>query len=65
MVHFAFFFEKELGLRYASLCMIDNWANGVSPDFELSLEAFRALVKENEHKVQLLVAAAVQEAKKL
>ncbi len=48
---------QERGLRYGALCMVDNWGNGVSPDFELSLEAFRQLVKDNEDTVQRLVAA--------
>ncbi len=48
---------QERGLPYAALCMVDNWGNGVSPDFTLSLEAFRQLVKDNEGTVQRLVAA--------
>jgi purine nucleoside phosphorylase len=50
---------QERGLRYAALCMVDNWANGVSPGFALSLEAFRALVHANESLVQQLVAAVM------
>jgi purine nucleoside phosphorylase len=50
---------QEQGLRYAALCMVDNWANGVSPDFALSLEAFRALVHANESLVQQLVAVVM------
>jgi hypothetical protein len=39
--------------------MVDNWGNGVSPEFQLSLEAFRQLVKDNEESVPHLVAAVV------
>ena len=45
---------QEAGLAYAMLCMVDNFANGISTD-ELSLEAFRAAVKENESTVQDMV----------
>ena len=55
---------QERKLPYAALCMVDNWANGVSPDFEISLEAFRALVKTNEHTVQTLVSRFIEEFKK-
>jgi 5'-methylthioadenosine phosphorylase len=46
---------QERKLRYASLCMVDNWGNGVVKDFELNLENFRNLVKENESTVQKIV----------
>jgi purine nucleoside phosphorylase len=52
-------------VRYAVLCMADNWANGVNSDFELSLTAFRDLVKKNEHTVQTLVESILKEAVKL
>ena len=41
---------QELEIAYNSICMIDNYAHGLM-DQELSLEKFRALVKENQEKV--------------
>jgi 5'-methylthioadenosine phosphorylase len=45
--------SREAGLRYNSLCMIDNYANGLC-DEPISGERFRALVAENQEKVNHL-----------
>lgn len=37
---------QEQGLRYAVLCIVDNWANGVGPE-PLTLEAFQARQADN------------------
>lgn len=45
--------SREAGIRYNSLCMIDNYANGLGGE-PLSGDRFRALVKENQEKVNTL-----------
>lgn len=37
---------QEQGLRYAMLCIVDNWANGVGPE-PLTLKAFQARQADN------------------
>jgi len=37
----------EMGLAYAAICMVDNYANGIA-DTPLSYEAFQAMVKQNQ-----------------
>jgi 5'-methylthioadenosine phosphorylase len=44
---------REAGLRYNSLCMIDNYANGICNE-PISGERFRRLVAENQAKVNRL-----------
>lgn len=44
---------RELGLNYNSLCMVDNYANGILGT-ELSPESFQALVRANQEKVNAL-----------
>ncbi|HLP06559.1 MAG TPA: MTAP family purine nucleoside phosphorylase [Opitutaceae bacterium] len=44
---------RELGLNYNSLCMVDNYANGILGT-ELSPESFQALVRANQEKVNTL-----------
>ena len=41
---------REIGLNYNSLCMVDNYANGIHGTV-LSPEAFAALVRANQEKV--------------
>jgi 5'-methylthioadenosine phosphorylase len=41
------FLLQERGLKYACLCMVDNWANGLTTT-PLTLEQFRALTHANE-----------------
>lgn len=43
----------ELGLRYNSLALIDNYANGLE-GCDIDFEKFRELVKENQAKVNRL-----------
>jgi hypothetical protein len=43
----------------AGLGMVDNWANGLS-DKPLTLEEFRALVKQNESHVERLVQTVLK-----
>lgn len=45
--------SREIGLRYNSLCMIDNFANGLG-GAAISGDRFRALVAENQQKVDVL-----------
>ncbi|MFT3828670.1 MAG: MTAP family purine nucleoside phosphorylase [Opitutaceae bacterium] len=44
---------RELGLNYNSLCMVDNYANGILGTV-LSPESFQALVRSNQEKVNAL-----------
>ncbi len=44
---------REAGIRYNSLCMIDNYANGIC-DQPISGDRFRALVTENQQRVNAL-----------
>ena len=44
---------REAGLRYNSICMIDNYANGVCGE-PISGDRFRALVAANQAKVDRL-----------
>lgn len=41
---------REIGLNYNSLCIVDNYANGILGT-ELSPESFAALVRANQEKV--------------
>ncbi len=41
---------REIGLNYNSLCIVDNYANGIHGTV-LSPEAFRELVRANQEKV--------------
>ncbi len=41
---------KELGLAYASICTIDNMANGIA-DVPLTVDEFRAGVAANHHRM--------------
>lgn len=41
---------RELGLNYNSLCMVDNYANGILGT-ELTPESFQSLVRANQEKV--------------
>lgn len=45
--------SREAGLRYNSICMIDNYANGICGE-PISGERFRTLVAENQEKVNHL-----------
>lgn len=45
--------SREAGIRYNSLCMIDNFANGLGGE-SISGARFRALVAANQQKVNLL-----------
>ncbi len=47
---------REAGLRYNSICMVDNYANGVC-DEPISLERFRGLVAGNQGRIDRLFAA--------
>jgi 5'-methylthioadenosine phosphorylase len=44
---------REIGLRYNSFAIIDNYANGLK-DEEIDFEKFRELVKVNQQKVNKL-----------
>lgn len=47
---------REAGLRYNSICMVDNYANG-GCDEPISLMKFQALVAENQGPIDQLFAA--------
>ena len=49
----------ELGLRYNSLALIDNYANGLF-DTEIDFQRFRELVRANQQKVNLLFARLLE-----
>jgi 5'-methylthioadenosine phosphorylase len=49
---------REAGLRYHSLCMVDNYANGINVE-PISGERFRALVAQNQEKVNTLFRAMI------
>lgn len=49
----------ELGLRYASVCSIDNYANGVQ-SAELSEQAIRLSARSNAEKIKGIVAALAE-----
>lgn len=50
---------REIGLRYNSLAIIDNYANGLMAE-EINFEKFRALVLANQQKVNGLFARLLQ-----
>lgn len=50
---------REIGLRYNSLCIVDNYANGILGS-ELSPESFRELVRANQAKVDDLFRRLLQ-----
>lgn len=49
----------EVGLRYNSLALIDNYANGLEGT-EIDFEKFKALVKDNQAKVNRLFARMLE-----
>lgn len=55
---------QERKIRYASLCMVDNWGNGIEKGFELNLDNFRNLVKQNEETVQKIVQSVIEKMSK-
>lgn len=50
---------QELGIGYNSLCMVDNFAHGLTAH-ELSQEEFQKLVKANHETVRALVTHLLQ-----
>ncbi len=50
---------REIGLRYNSLCIVDNYANGILGT-ELSPDSFRELVRANQAKVDDLFRRLLQ-----
>jgi 5'-methylthioadenosine phosphorylase len=50
---------QEAGIAYNSLCIIDNYANGIA-GMALSQEAFRTLVKANQDKVNDLFRTLIR-----
>ena len=48
----------ELGLAYATVCVVDNYANGIAGE-ELTVEELEAGRAENRHKLAAAIAAAV------
>ncbi len=45
----------ELGINYNSLCIVDNYANGLINDNEVNFSNFKDLVKQNQEKVDRLL----------
>lgn len=50
---------RELGLEYASVCMVDNYANGISPHL-LDFDAFNKLVGQNQAKMDNFLEELLQ-----
>ncbi|TVP60904.1 MAG: 5'-methylthioadenosine phosphorylase [Gemmatimonadales bacterium] len=50
---------QELGLRYAILSIVDNWAHGVT-DEPLSLEGFRARQEENRRLAAAILSEIIR-----
>ena len=44
--------------------MVDNWGNGIEKGFELNLDNFRNLVKQNEETVQKIVQSVIEKMSK-
>jgi len=55
---------KELGLPYAAVCMIDNWANGLDT-VGLTTDEFHAGVAKNLRTMELVLAGVVSSFKPL
>ncbi len=51
---------RELGLRYNSLAMIDNFANGLVPASDIDFEKFHAAVQANQATVDRVLARLVE-----
>jgi len=49
----------ELELEYASVCMVDNYANGIAPNL-LDFEAFNKFVEENQAKMDAFLEELLQ-----
>jgi 5'-methylthioadenosine phosphorylase len=49
----------ELGLRYNSLAMVDNYANGIEGS-AIDYEKFRELVKTNQQRVDRLLSRLLE-----
>ncbi len=45
----------ELGINYNSLCIVDNYANGLVDDNEVNFGNFKDLVAQNQQKVDRLL----------
>lgn len=46
----------ELGIPYAALCMVDNYANGVAEE-AISYELFKSQVRDNEQRIEQVIKA--------
>jgi len=46
---------KELGLNYACICMIDNYANGIKPEIDLTEDDFKKAQLKNISKITKLL----------
>ncbi|MCK5880172.1 MAG: MTAP family purine nucleoside phosphorylase [Holophagae bacterium] len=49
----------ELGLEYASVCMVDNYANGIAPNL-LDFDVFNKLVEQNQVKMDNFLEELLQ-----
>ncbi|RLE17519.1 MAG: 6-oxopurine nucleoside phosphorylase [Acidobacteria bacterium] len=49
----------ELGLEYASVCMVDNYANGIAPDL-LDFDSFTKLVEGNQAEMDAFLEELLQ-----
>ncbi len=50
----------ELGINYNSLCIVDNYANGLVDDKEVHFGNFKDLVKQNQEKVDRLLTGILE-----
>jgi len=55
---------QEAGLQYASICMIDNWANGIQTK-ELTPEEFHDGVKRNQATMEKVLGLCIEKFKPL
>jgi len=52
---------QEAGLRYTTICMIDNYANGIQPDKQLAFSDFAEGVKRNMLVVENIAKWVIKE----
>ncbi len=50
---------QELGIEYASICSVDNFANGIS-DVEIDYKGIKRLANENSSKIMRIVKRAIE-----
>ena len=54
---------KELGLKYASICSVDNYANGITEE-QVTFEDIKTAQKENKEKIERLLNKLIYDLQK-